>query len=148
MRKRQAVRAFQRYGLNPPTRLLFALGLAPPGFALLETIGRVSGKPRRNPVGDGLEGNTFWIVTEHGRHAAYVRNLDANPRARVKVRSGVRLLWRTGTAHLLDEDDPRARQRALSRRHPVRALNAWTVRTVGTDLLTVRIDLDPLERSG
>jgi deazaflavin-dependent oxidoreductase (nitroreductase family) len=148
LRKIQAVRALQQYGVNPPTRLLFALGLAPPGFALLETIGRVSGKPRRNPVGDGLEGDTFWIVTEHGRHAAYVRNLDANPRARVKVRRGLRLLWRTGTAHLLDEDDPRARQRVLSRRHPVRALNAWTVRTVGTNLLTVRIDLDPLERSG
>jgi deazaflavin-dependent oxidoreductase (nitroreductase family) len=108
-----------------------------PGWALLETTGRKSGLPRTTPVGDGLRGSTFWIVSEHGRRSAYVRNIEAEPRVRVRVRGR----WRTGTAHVLPEDDPRERQRALSRRFTAR-LNAAAVRGWGTDLLTVRIDLD------
>jgi hypothetical protein len=50
--KHRLVHQLQKYVLNPPIRLLFALGIAPPGYALLETIGRKSGKPRRTPVGD------------------------------------------------------------------------------------------------
>jgi hypothetical protein len=46
--------------------------------------------------------------------------------------------WRSGTAHVLDEDDPRARLRRMGLR-----LNALVVRLMGTDLLSVRIDLDP-----
>jgi deazaflavin-dependent oxidoreductase (nitroreductase family) len=86
-------------------------------------------------VGNGLVPgtDTFWLVAEHGRRAGYVRNIEANPHVRVKI--GRR--WRHGTAHLLPDDDPRERQRAMPR------LNAATVRLVGTDLLTVRIDLDP-----
>ncbi len=141
--KRRVVRFLQKYALNPPIRLLFAIGLAPPGYALLETTGRISGKTRRNPVGDGLEGDTFWIVAEHGRHAGYVRNLEANPRIRVKMRHGLRYRWRTGSATILPDDDPRERQRTLARGHPNRRLNAFVVRTLGVDMLTVRIDLDP-----
>jgi uncharacterized membrane protein len=33
------VHLVQNYILNPPIKLLFALGIAPPGYALLETIG-------------------------------------------------------------------------------------------------------------
>jgi hypothetical protein len=40
-------------------------------------------------------------------------------------------------AHVLPEDDPRERQLSLSR------FNSALVRTMGTELLTVRIDLDP-----
>jgi hypothetical protein len=54
---------------------------------------------------------------------------------------------RWGTAHLVAEDDPRQRQRQISRGKPGRALNAFVVRTLGTSLLTVRIDLDPPERA-
>ena len=108
-----------------------------PGYALLETTGRRSGLPRRNPVGDGLDGSTFWIVSEHGRRSSYVRNIEADPRVRVRVRGR----WRSGTAHLMPDDDPRERQRILSRRMAAR-INAASVRRLGTDLLTVRIDLD------
>jgi deazaflavin-dependent oxidoreductase (nitroreductase family) len=142
--KHRFVHVLQKYVLNPPIRLLFALQIVPPGYALLETVGRVSGKPRRTPVGNGVIGETFWIVTEHGRKAGYVRNIERNARVRVRFRHGLRLRWRTGTAHLLPEDDPRARQRALGRGHPLRALNALAVRGLGTELLTVRIDLDRL----
>ena len=141
--KRRLVHAFQKYMLNPPVRLAMSRGLVPPSYALLETVGRTSGKPRQNPVGNGLVGDTFWIVAEHGHAAGYVRNIQHNPRVRVKVRRGRRLEWRTGTARVLPDDDTRERQRMVARGHPGRALNAFVVRTVGTDLLTVRIDLDP-----
>lgn len=104
-----------------------------PFWALLETTGRKSGKPRRNPVGNGLMGNTFWIVAEHGPRAQYVKNIKSNPRVRMRVGGK----WRTGTAHLLPGDDVQARQQTLRR------FNAALVRTAGTDLMTVRIDLDP-----
>jgi len=38
--KHQIVHAVQKYVLNPPIKLLFAMGVAPPGYALLETTGR------------------------------------------------------------------------------------------------------------
>ena len=139
--KRRLVSVVARYVINPPVRVLVGLGVLPLGFALLETTGRRSGRPRRTPVGDGLVADTFWIVAEHGQEANYVRNLLANPRVRVKVRSGLRPRWREGVATVLAEDDPHARQRVLSRRHPLRALNAAVVRVMGTDLLTIRIDL-------
>ena len=122
--------------LNPLVRALVRR-VPVPGWALLETTGRRTGLPRTTPVGDGLVGSTFWIVAEHGRRAAYVRNIEADPRVRVRVRGR----WRTGTARVLPEDDPRERQRLLGR-SPAARLNALLVRGWGTDLLTVRIDLD------
>jgi len=128
--KRQFTKVLSKYLLNPFTR---AVAGYIPFWALLETTGRKSGKLRRTPVGNGLIGNTFWIVAEHGRRADYVVNIAANPRVRVRV--GGR--WRTGRAYAVPEDDTRRRQRQL------RKVNAALVRLVGTDLLTVRIDLDP-----
>jgi len=140
--KRQIVHALQKYLLNPPIKLLFALGTVPPGYALLETTGRKSGKPRRTPVGDGRVKGKFWIVAEHGNDAAYVKNIANNPRVRVKVREGLRTRWRPGTATLLPDDDPRERQRWLARERPGSSSNAAVVRLMGTKLLTVRIDFD------
>lgn len=109
--KHRIVHALQKYVLNPPIRLLFALGIAPPGYALLETTGRKSGKPRRTPVGNGRIGRQFWIVAEHGIKAGYVLNMRHNPRVRLKLRDGLLARWHTGTAHVLSDDDPRERQR-------------------------------------
>jgi hypothetical protein len=61
------------------------------------------------PVGDGLIGNQFWLVAEHGMKAGYVRNIERDPHVRVKLREGLRYRWHTGTAHLLSNDDPRER---------------------------------------
>jgi hypothetical protein len=44
-------------------------------------------------------------------------------------------------ATILPDDDPRRRQRAIARARPGSALNAFVVRTMSTELLTVRIDL-------
>jgi deazaflavin-dependent oxidoreductase (nitroreductase family) len=131
--KRRRNTAISKYLFNPVVKALSKVR-TPPGVAILETTGRKSGQPRQNPVGNGLDGDTFWIVAEHGRRAGYVRNIEANPRVRVKV--GRR--WRSGTAHPMPEDDPRERQRRMRG-----SMNAAVVRAVGSDLMTVRIDLDP-----
>jgi deazaflavin-dependent oxidoreductase (nitroreductase family) len=129
--KRRFASAAGHYLWNPIVRLI--AGRLPGGPAVLETTGRKSGRPRRTPVGNGLKGNVFWIIAEHGRHSDWVRNIAANPRVRVMVNGG----WRRGTAHLMPDDDPVARQQGLD------AFNARVVRFVGTELLTVRVDLDP-----
>jgi len=105
--KHRVVHALQKYVLNPPIKLLFALGIVPPGYALLETIGCKTGKARSTPVGDALVSRQFWIVAEHGMKAGYVRNIKQNPLVRLKLREGFRARWHTGTAHLLWDDDPR-----------------------------------------
>ncbi len=140
--KHRIVHLLQKYLFNPPVKFLFAIGVAPPGRALLETIGRKTGKPRRVPIGNGLVGRQFWVVAEHGHKAAYVRNIVDNPRVRVKVRDRRSARWRAGTAHLLSDDDPHERQRWLRNQLPSTASNAAAVRFFGTQLLTVRIDLD------
>jgi deazaflavin-dependent oxidoreductase (nitroreductase family) len=119
---------------NPLVLAAARAGLPTPSVVILETTGRRSGAPRRVPVTRMLEGDTLWIVTEHGRKAAYVRNIEADPRVRVRI--GRR--WRTGTARVLHGDDWRERQR----RGPSK-LNSAMVRVMGTDHLTVRVDLDP-----
>ena len=119
---------------NPVVKGAVRLGIPPPWVVILETTGRKSGEPRRTPVGKSIVGDTLWIVAEHGRKAGYVRNIEANPRVRVKVGRK----WRTGTAHPMPEDDPRERQRKMPNK-----MNAAAVRAMGSDLLTVRVDLDP-----
>ena len=130
--KRRLSTALARYVVNPIVSRAIELGLVR-GWALLETRGRKTGLPRTTPVGNGLIGDTFWIVAEHGPKAGYVRNIEADPRVRVLVRRR----WRSGTALVLPDDDAVARQRSLP------GLNARLVRLMGTELLTIRIDLDP-----
>jgi deazaflavin-dependent oxidoreductase (nitroreductase family) len=140
--KHQIVHVLQKYVLNPPIKLLFAIGVVPPRYALLETTGRKTGKARRTPVGDARVGKQFWIVAEHGMKAGYVRNIKENPRVRLKLREGFRARWHTGTAHLLWDDDPRERLRWLAGQLASSLANSVAVRLFGTELLTVRIDLD------
>ncbi len=140
--KHWIVHTLQKHVLNPPIKLALTVGLPLPGYALLETRGRKTGKPRGTPVGDGRIGNQFWLVAEHGMKAGYVRNIERDPRVRMKLREGFRMRWHTRTAHLLPDDDPRERQRWLAGQLPSSAGNARAVRLFGTQLLTVRIDLD------
>ena len=139
--KRLLVKPFQRFILNPTIKALLSLRVLPLGIAVLETTGRKSGRLRRTPIGEGLEGDTFWIVAEHGRRANYVRNIETNPRVRVRVRRPFLPVWLDGIATVIEDDDPHARQRQLVRRHPLRIINAALVRAWGTELLTIRIDL-------
>ena len=137
--KRRIATGLAKYVASPIVRAMYRLGLPAPGTAILETTGRKSGQQRTTPVTNGLDGDVFWIVTEHGHRAAYVRNIEANPRVRVRTGLG----WRTGTAHVLPDDDPRERLRHINSLHPITRINTATVRLMHTDMLTVRIDLDP-----
>ena len=134
MDKRRASTFASAKLLNPLVRAAARISLPLPTVVLLETTGRRSGQLRRVPVGKALDGDTLWIVAEHGRRASYVRNIEANPRVRARV--GRR--WRTGTAQVLPEDDWRERQRRMPNR-----LNSAVVRAMGTEHVTVRVDLDP-----
>ncbi len=135
------VRTAQRWVINPVVRALFAVGLNPLGLVILETRGRVSGRPRRTPVGNGRMGDSLWIIAEHGSTANYVRNIRRDPHVRVRIRQGLRYQWVPGVATVLPDDDPLARQRRIIRWHPLRAFNAMNVRLLGADLLTVHIHL-------
>lgn len=99
---------------------------------LLETTGRKSGQPRRTPLGGSRIGNEFWFVSEFGDQSQYVKNIQANPRVRVRLRGR----WHSGMAHLVPDDDPRRRLESLP------SFNSFGVRTFGTNLLTIRVDLD------
>jgi deazaflavin-dependent oxidoreductase (nitroreductase family) len=140
--KHWIVHTLQKYVLNPPIKIALAIGLPLPGYALLETKGRKSGKPRRTPVGDVRVGSQFWLVAEHGMKAGYVRNIESDPHVRLKLRDGPRYRWHAGTAHLLADDNPGERQGWLASQLPRSASNSRAVRLFGTQLLTVRIDLD------
>ena len=105
-----------------------------PGYVLLETRGRRTGKRRRNVVGIKIEGSTGWVVAEHGRHAGYVANIEADPRVRVRLNRR----WSPAQARLVADDDPEARLRTFGRpRHEA------AVRRFGTDLASIRLDLTP-----
>ncbi len=139
--------------INRLVRILLAAGLAPPTYALLETTGRRSGRPRQVPVANGLQGDTFWLIAGLGDQAQYVRNIKANARVRVKarparLRDGIRMRWRTGTARPKPDDDARARQRQLGHGRPGYRADGILLRmlaaTGGGNMMTVRIDLDPL----
>ncbi|MDX3844922.1 nitroreductase/quinone reductase family protein [Streptomyces europaeiscabiei] len=122
--KQRVVTAFQRHVANPVLRRV-------PLQTVLETTGRISGLPRRTPIGGRRVGDTFWLVSEYSEKSHYVRNIKADPSVRVRLRGR----WHEGTAHLLPDDDPVARLRTLPR------MNSAAVRVLGSHLLTVRVDL-------
>ena len=124
--------------VNAFVRLLLGAGLMRRSTALLETVGRKSGQARVTPVTNGLSGDEFWIVTEHGGRAGYVRNIEANPRVRVRV--GRR--WRAGTAHFVPDISPDEALKRIVEENPAARRNAEVIRDVQTEMRVVRIDLD------
>jgi len=122
--KRRVVHTVQRLVVNPVGRQL--------PVTMLETTGRKSGQPRHTAVGGRVVDDQFWMVAEHGGHSHYVLNIKSDPRVRVRIRGQ----WRSGTAHLLPDDDAAARLRELP------SANSAMVKLMGSDLLTVRVDFD------
>ena len=142
-------RAFNNRVVNPAMIALITHGLGPPTYAVVETAGRKTGRKRLVPVASGLDGNTFWMISGLGEKASYVHNIRANPRVRViarpaRLRRGLRTRSRTGTAHLMPDDDAQARHRLLGRGRPLYRLDGLILRRLaaGGDMLTIRIDLD------
>ena len=132
-RKYQALKVILRGG-NHVLRWLLRHGLAPRAFALLETTGRNTGRPRQTCVGNGLAGNTFWVIAAHGQQADWARNIQKEPRVRVLVNRR----WRPGTATVLTDDDAQQRSRTLPHQW-----DAAIGRAIATTPLTVHIDLQP-----
>jgi deazaflavin-dependent oxidoreductase (nitroreductase family) len=124
---RSWVRAYQR-AANPFFRLWTGLAL---GWAVIETTGRRTGRPRQVPVGGRLRGSVFWAVAGDGRHSAFVLNIEANPLVRVRVHGR----WRPGVAHVLTDDNARRRLRRLN------PINGAFLMIAAKDPLTIRIDI-------
>lgn len=116
--------ALQKHVANPLMRRV-------PAQTLLETTGRTSGKPRRTPLGGRRVGDEFWFVSEFGDKSQYVKNIKVDPQVRVRLNGS----WHSGTAQLMPDDDARERLRSLPQ------FNSVGVRTFGTNLLTIRVDL-------
>jgi deazaflavin-dependent oxidoreductase (nitroreductase family) len=121
----RATKLFQKNVANRLTGVL-------PFQTLLETTGRKSGEPRRTPLGGRRVGNEFWFVSEFGENSQYVKNIQANPAVRVRLNGK----WHKGVAHLVPDDDPQERLRSLPQ------FNSFGVRTFGTNLLSIRVDLE------
>jgi deazaflavin-dependent oxidoreductase (nitroreductase family) len=102
-----------------------------PWWILVETTGRKTGKPRRVPLARGpIDGDAYLIDAVHGRQAAWVRNLEANPKVRIRHKGR----WHAGTAALEPLDDA-----TLARFNRYGRLGA---RIAGIDPLLVKITVE------
>jgi deazaflavin-dependent oxidoreductase (nitroreductase family) len=128
--KRRVSLTFWRI-VNPLARSL--AGIAP-WWVVLETTGRKSGKPRRVPLARGpVDGSTAWLICVHGSRAEFARNIDADPRIRLKLRGS----WRDGTAEVLPLDEAVVRRFNLYAR--------MGPRTMGIEPKLIRVELAPTE---
>jgi deazaflavin-dependent oxidoreductase (nitroreductase family) len=101
-----------------------------PWWVLLETRGRRTGKPRTTPLARGpLEGNVLSLVAVHGRHANWVRNIEAHAGTRIKL-SG---RWYKGRAAVHDYHEATA--------HRFNPYARCGPKTLGIDPAVVRIEI-------
>jgi deazaflavin-dependent oxidoreductase (nitroreductase family) len=114
--------------MNPVARRLAGVV---PWWVVLETTGRRSGRPRHTPLARGpVEDGAVWLIAVHGRHATWVKNVEATPA--VRIRQGRQ--WRAGTAALVPVDPERLR--------PFNRYARLGPKTVGIDPVLVRVDLE------
>ena len=62
--------------------------LPPSGFGVITTTGRRTGKARRKCIRAIRRGNQAYIVSIPGPHAAWLKNIRANPNVRLRIRGG------------------------------------------------------------
>ena len=114
--------------MNPPNRLL--AGIAP-WWVVIETIGRRTGERRSTPLARGpIDGPTTWLISVHGRHASWVKNLEQSPAVRLRIKRR----WQSGTAAVIPYDT-----RVINRFNLYARLGPAAV---GIDPAVVRIDLE------
>jgi deazaflavin-dependent oxidoreductase (nitroreductase family) len=90
--------------INPPTRVLAGLV---PWWVLIETRGRKTGLPRQTPLAAGPSDDAgMWLNAVHGRHADWVRNIEAQPAVRIRIDR----TWRAATAEIKATDPDTARR--------------------------------------
>ncbi|MEA2492537.1 MAG: hypothetical protein QOJ29_448 [Thermoleophilaceae bacterium] len=125
--KRRVARFFW-WWFNPIARRL--AGIAP-WWVVVETTGRKSGQARQAPLARGpVDGSVTWVISVHGRHAGFVKNIEANPSVRFRLRGR----WHNGTASIHPMDD------AIVERF--NAYGQAGPKTLGWDPVLVRIDLE------
>lgn len=70
-----------------------------PWWLLLQTTGHRTGLARVTPLGNGpFDGETICVLSVYGERSAYVKNVRADPRVRVKRRGR----WLEGLADVVD----------------------------------------------
>ena len=127
-RRRRLALSFWRL-FNP---IAMALAGVAPWWVVLETTGWRSGLPRRVPLARGpMDGNRVLLISVHGAHASFARNIAAQPNVRLRIRGR----WRRGRAALLPLDrNVLARFSRYARMGP---------RTVGIEPMLLAVDLEP-----
>ena len=73
--------------LSRVQRPFFAL-LPPPGFGVLTTTGRKTGKPRQTPVRVVRRDQNAYLVAIASERNAWLKNARANPNVRLRMRGG------------------------------------------------------------
>jgi deazaflavin-dependent oxidoreductase (nitroreductase family) len=136
--KRRIEILFGRYTANPLMRGLFRIGVTPPRMALVETVGRRTGAVRQTPVICKRDGDTLWLIAQHGSHAGWVRNFQESPSVRVRLGRH----WLKGSAELVPDDDVKARIRTFADDPIGRAITAASFRALESQPVSVRIALD------
>lgn len=126
---RSVVRAYQRTNNKLQAPLMGLL----PGWGVIETRGHRTGQVRRVPVGGRVLDGAFWIVAGDGRASAFVRNIDAHPRVRVRFHG----TWHDGTARVVEADDAVAR---AVRINPLNGAFLW-VANPRPRMLSIRVEL-------
>jgi deazaflavin-dependent oxidoreductase (nitroreductase family) len=137
--KRRFEILFGRYTLNPLIRSIYRVGLTPPRMALIETVGRKSGQVRHTPVFAMREGQTVWLIAQHGAHAGWVRNFLAQPEVRIRIGRH----WLSGTASLQPGDDVRARTRSFATGPVGKTMMVAMFRTLESQPVTAKVELAP-----
>jgi 2-polyprenyl-6-hydroxyphenyl methylase / 3-demethylubiquinone-9 3-methyltransferase len=138
--KYRLTRSLERYAVNPVMRTALTFNMAPSAFALVATTGRRTGRRRVTPVGNGLDGNVFWLVAEHGLRCDYVKNLVAHPQ--IEIKAGGQ--WRRGTTTIVPDDDAATRRRRLDKANGLFGrLDGLIFTSTATDPITIRVDLEP-----
>lgn len=82
----------------------------PGGYGVLTTRGRKSGKKRRRCVRVVKRGNKAYLVAIKGSRTAWLKNIRADPRVRLRIRAGSFL----GTARETDDSERQAALDAYS----------------------------------
>lgn len=103
-----------------------------PGWAVIETTGRRTGRPRQVPVGGRIIGDSFWLVAADPALAGYVRNIEAHPQVRVKVNGH----WLSGEAHVRPDINPRLQMLRIN------PLNGLYIAIAGREHLAIEIRLE------
>ena len=138
-RKFKFERRMGRIVMNPLVAALDKIGVRSQLVVELETTGAKSGQPRRVPLAGRADGNSLWVISQHGRRAGWAHNIAANPQVRVRIANQ----WRSGTATFEPEDDVRARARSFGGAGKLsQSATVLTMRAMESDPISVHITFD------